>query len=159
MSNKPDELASIPADLELTGGIRGKYYDRYLSGTNLEPLTDQPGKAVTWHLEATEPFLDCLKHLPDSAAIGSSIAAALDFISRTPQAAPVVPGTRVQILKIPEQSIGGERVPALHFLYVIEHATNRIRLLAVDVIQSSMTVPHNISSQLQALFPRLDNRS
>jgi hypothetical protein len=41
MSNKPDPIDEndIP-EMELSGGVRGKYYERYIQGTNvvlLEP--------------------------------------------------------------------------------------------------------------------------
>ncbi|MCU1347182.1 MAG: hypothetical protein JWO56_212 [Acidobacteria bacterium] len=191
MSNRPDDLETIP-ELELDGGVRGKYYDRYMGGTNIvllepdvarmlhdpvavnqalrtylsehadvadagnsmqafEPATGSR-KNAPWRLEATEPFVDSLKRLPDSGAVGSVVADLLQQVINQPQAAPLVAGTRVQIVLSPEAFVRGEGVPPLRLLYVLGHSSNRIRLLTIQLAENLLQVPENISAQLRPLL-------
>lgn len=46
MNNAPDEEPDIP-EMELSGGIRGKYYERYMQGTNVVLL--EPDVAQVFH--------------------------------------------------------------------------------------------------------------
>jgi hypothetical protein len=48
MSNKPDLIDEndIP-EMELSGGVRGKYYERYMSGTNVVLLEPDVAKSGT----------------------------------------------------------------------------------------------------------------
>ena len=147
MSNERDDLETIP-ELELSGGVRGKYYGRYMRGT------DQRGPA--WQVETSAPFWDSLKALPDTDAVGSTLAGLLHSIITQPQAAPVVEGTRVQIATSPETSVAGERVAAFILLYVLTHSSNLIRLLTVQLAESSSQVPPHIAAQLRPLIGDAD---
>ena len=48
MSNKPEEVEEddIP-EMDLSGGVRGKYYERYMQGTNVVLL--EPDLARVFH--------------------------------------------------------------------------------------------------------------
>ena len=47
MNNKPEDLDDDIPEMELSGGVRGKYYDRYMKGTNVILL--EPDIAKVFH--------------------------------------------------------------------------------------------------------------
>ena len=193
MSNRANDSETIP-QLELKDGVRGKYFQRYMRGSNvvlLEPdvaskfpdaavvnqalrtfLAEhaevveanqtvpesviapaaESEEALPWRLEATEPFVDSLKRLPDSDAVGAVIAGLLHRVATAPLSAPLLAGTRVQVITLPESSVGEESIPSLQLLYVSAHSSNRIRLLMIQRSESSAEVPANISTQLRPLL-------
>jgi len=191
MNNRPDDLETIP-ELDLTGGVRGKYYDRYMRGANVVVLEPDVAKKLhdpakvnqalrtflaehgdappsetasrddtthhardrnaPWRLELTESFLASLMTLPDTVAVGAMLASLLERIGRQPQVAPILPGTRVQVLTTDTVSISGQEVPALRLVYVIGHSNDTVRVLLVQPANEPLEIPPNISAQLQPIL-------
>lgn len=189
MKNKTDELEDLP-ELDLTNGTRGKYYDRYIQGTNvvlLEPdvakvfrdprmvnqalrayLAEHPTKPLAptdllgpsplmhprtrWQLQATELFWAALGKLEDTPAVRSVLATLIERVSRDPQSAPVLPGTRIQMATVPESRVEGEQVPTLRIFYILGHGRKTVELLSVQPSEHTNDAPSHLSAEVLRLI-------
>lgn len=178
MSNRTDLDDDLP-EMELAGGVRGKYYERYKQGTNVVLLEPDMAKAFRdsaavnetlrkhvaesrrtvvfthqWRLDANSVFWDTLALLEDSPAVAAVLLSTLERLREAPWSSAQISDTAVRVASTQEEWVEGRRVPPLRIVYALREHDDAIELLFVQPAENAGTVPPKIASEIQKFLRR-----